>query len=165
MLPYNVHVTHVLDCSYVASLQYNFTISDHSEPIVPHGAMADCMAVLSSVGGKDVAYVYCTDSVILAAYIISLKNISWILTANIQNALSLLIAFVVNPVGSIFSKRLHQWKIAVFKKNWIELHTKEAKKYCNYSCPYMSVTQGSKLRLIRSPMRLTFSPWRLKILV
>ena len=25
--------------------------------------------------------------------------------------------------------------------------------------------QGSKLRLIRSPMRLTFSPWRLKILV
>ena len=27
------------------------------------------------------------------------------------------------------------------------------------------VIQGSKLRLIRSPMRLTFSPWRLKILV
>ena len=41
MLPYHVHVTHVLDCSYVASLQYNFTISDHSEPIVPYGVMAD----------------------------------------------------------------------------------------------------------------------------
>ena len=27
------------------------------------------------------------------------------------------------------------------------------------------VAQGSKLRLIQSPMRLTFSPWRLKILV
>lgn len=66
------------------------------------------LAVLSSVGGKDIAYVYCSDSVILAAYIIALKNISWILTANIQNALSLLIPFVVNPVGGIFSKRLHQ---------------------------------------------------------
>ena len=59
------------------------------------------LAVLSSVGGKDIAYVYCTDCVILAAYIIALKNISWILTANIQNALSLLIAFVVNSVGGI----------------------------------------------------------------
>ena len=59
------------------------------------------LAVLSLVGGKDIAYVYCTDSVILAAYIIALNNISWMLTAKIQNALSLLIAFVVNSVGGI----------------------------------------------------------------
>ena len=45
---------------------------------------------------------------------------------------------------------------------------------CGWLCCYYRVTelwqtfchnQGSKLRLIRSPMRLTFSPWRLKILV
>ena len=45
---------------------------------------------------------------------------------------------------------------------------------CGWLCCYYRGTelwqtfchnQGSKLRLIRSPMRLTFSPWRLKILV
>ena len=30
---------------------------------------------------------------------------------------------------------------------------------------WLIIGQGSKLRLIRSPVRLTFSPWRLKILV
>ena len=50
MLPYHVQVTHVLDCSYVASLQYNFTISDHSEPIVPYGVMADWLFSAQLVG-------------------------------------------------------------------------------------------------------------------
>ena len=61
---------HILDCSYVESLQYNFTISDHSEPIVPYGVMADWL--FSAWLWER----YCTDCVILAAYIIALKNIS-----------------------------------------------------------------------------------------
>ena len=41
-LPYNVHVSHyVLECLYIVRLQYNFTISDHSKPVVAHGVMAD----------------------------------------------------------------------------------------------------------------------------
>ena len=41
-LPYNVHVPqYVLECLYIVSLPYNFTISDHSEPVVAHGVMAD----------------------------------------------------------------------------------------------------------------------------
>ena len=48
---------HILDCSYVASLQYNFTISDHSEPIVPYGVMADWLFSVWLVG--KILYRFC----------------------------------------------------------------------------------------------------------
>ena len=34
---------------YLVSLQYNFTISDHSEPVVAHGVMADRLFSAQSV--------------------------------------------------------------------------------------------------------------------
>ena len=48
-LPYNVYITHyVLDCSYIVAYS-EIIISDHSEPVVALGVMADRLFPSQSV--------------------------------------------------------------------------------------------------------------------
>ena len=47
-LPYNVHITHVLDCSYIVAYS-EIIISDHSEPVVALGVMAERLFPSQSV--------------------------------------------------------------------------------------------------------------------
>ena len=70
-LPYNAHVTHyILDCSYIVTLKWNFTIDLRSLWTRFCWWCNGWLAVLNSVRWKDIgqAQVYFTDRVILAAY-------------------------------------------------------------------------------------------------
>ena len=70
-LPYNAHVTHyILDCSYIVTLKWNFTIDLRSLWTRFCWWCNGWLAVLNSVRWKDIgqAQVYFTDGVILAAY-------------------------------------------------------------------------------------------------
>ena len=64
----------------------------------------------------------------------------------------------INTQKSVFSKKVDS------HANMIDLNSLNQAQKMAYDNVEQHV-QGSKLRLIQSPMRLTFSPWRLKLLV
>ena len=82
-LLYNILVPHyLLDCSYIVILQYNFIISDHSEPVVAHGVMADRLFSAQSVGKISLTCIL--QIVWFLLPIVASKNTSWIQTKNFQ---------------------------------------------------------------------------------
>ena len=64
----------------------------------------------------------------------------------------------INTQKNVFSKKVDS------HANMIDLNSLNRAQKMAYDNVEQHV-QGSKLRLIQSPMRLTFSPWRLKLLV
>ena len=104
-----LHVTHyVLDCSYILSLQWTFTISDHSEPVVAHGVMGDRLFLAQSIGNISLTCIYrLCNSCCLSLHRRTYKQIFNHKLPG-MHYLNWSITFIADPlcIGSICMKRL-----------------------------------------------------------